>query len=67
MRGTFTRKLTKVYKGSKVLGKVSNQTIIEFSQKHYYFLESFKVNRRKEQVYSRHEEIKGNLHKIDGC
>ncbi len=34
---TFARKLTRIYKDSKVLGKVSNQAIIEFSQKHHYF------------------------------
>lgn len=34
---TFTRKLTRIYKDSKVLGKVSNQAIIEFSMRHHYF------------------------------
>jgi len=34
---TFARKLTRIYKDSKVLGKVTNQAIIEFSQKHHYF------------------------------
>ncbi len=34
---TFARKLTRVYKDSRVLGKVSNQAIIEFSKRHNYF------------------------------
>lgn len=33
----FARKLTRIYKDSKVLGKVSNQAIIEFSLRHHYF------------------------------
>ncbi len=34
---TFARKLTRIYKDSKVLGRVSNQAIIEFSMQHHYF------------------------------
>lgn len=34
---TFARKLTRIYKDSKVIGKVSNQAIIEFSLRHHYF------------------------------
>lgn len=34
---SFARKLTRIYKDSKVLGKVSNQAIIEFSMRHHYF------------------------------
>lgn len=34
---TFARKLTRVYKDSRVLGKISNQAIIEFSKRHNYF------------------------------
>lgn len=34
---TFARKLTRIYKDSKVLGKVDNSTIIGFTQKHAYF------------------------------
>lgn len=34
---SFARKLTRIYKDSKVLGKVSNQAIIEFSLRHHYF------------------------------
>lgn len=34
---TFARKLTRIYKDSKVLGKVSNQAIIKFSLRHHYF------------------------------
>ncbi|MDE7353650.1 MAG: DUF4868 domain-containing protein [Acetatifactor sp.] len=34
---TFARKLTRIYKDSKVLGKVSNRSIIDFSKKHQYF------------------------------
>ena len=34
---TFARKLTRVYKDSKVLGVIPNKTIIAFTQKHSYF------------------------------
>lgn len=34
---TFARKLTRVYKDSKVLGKVSNKELIDFMQRHTYF------------------------------
>ncbi len=34
---TFARKLTRVYKDSKVLGIVPNKTIVEFTKKHSYF------------------------------
>lgn len=34
---TFARKLTRIYKDSKVLGRVSNQAIIDFSLRHHYF------------------------------
>lgn len=34
---SFARKLTRIYKDSKVLGKVSNQAIIKFSMQHHYF------------------------------
>lgn len=34
---TFARKLTRIYKDSKVIGKVSNQAIIEFTMRHHYF------------------------------
>lgn len=34
---TFSRKLTKVYKDSKVIGRVSNQNIISFVKEHSYF------------------------------
>lgn len=34
----FVRKLTRIYKDSKVLGKVSNDRIILFAQKHKYFV-----------------------------
>lgn len=34
---TFARKLTRIYKDSKVLGKVENSVIIDFTQKHAYF------------------------------
>jgi len=34
---TFARKLTRVYKDSKVLGVVPNKTIVEFTMKHSYF------------------------------
>lgn len=34
---TFARKLTRIYKDSKVLGTVSNEAIIEFTRQHSYF------------------------------
>lgn len=34
---TFARKLTRIYKDSKVLGKVSKDVIVEFTKKHSYF------------------------------
>lgn len=34
---TFARKLTRVYRDSKVLGIVSNKEIIDFTQRHSYF------------------------------
>ncbi|MBR1702528.1 MAG: DUF4868 domain-containing protein [Lachnospiraceae bacterium] len=34
---TFARKLTRVYKDSKILGKIPNKTIIDFTTKHKYF------------------------------
>ena len=34
---TFARKLTRVYKDSKVLGVVPNKRIVEFTKKHSYF------------------------------
>ena len=37
---TFARKLTRVYKDSKVLGKVSNKELIEFTQRHTYFVKN---------------------------
>lgn len=47
---TFARKLTRVYKDSKVLGKVENSAIIEFSQKHSYFQKNpLKLNATKDK------------------
>lgn len=37
---TFARKLTRVNKDSKVLGKVSNKKLIEFTQSHAYFVKT---------------------------
>ena len=34
---TFARKLTRVYRDSKVLGKVSNKELIDFTRNHSYF------------------------------
>lgn len=34
---TFARKLTRIYKDSKVLGKISKDVIVEFTKKHSYF------------------------------
>lgn len=34
---TFARKLTRIYKDSKVLGKISKEVIVEFTKKHSYF------------------------------
>lgn len=33
----FARKLTRIYKDSKVLGHVDNQSIVDFTQRHKYF------------------------------
>lgn len=42
---TFARKLTRIYKDSKVIGKVSNDAIIHFAQTHSYFKNNpIKVN-----------------------
>ena len=47
---TFARKLTRVYKDSKVLGKVKNAAIIDFSQKHSYFQKNpLKLNDTKDK------------------
>lgn len=47
---TFARKLTRVYKDSKVLGKVENAAIIEFSQRHSYFKKNpLKLNENKDK------------------
>lgn len=37
---TFARKLTRVYKDSKVIGKVNNEKIILFSKTHTYFIKN---------------------------
>lgn len=37
---TFVRKLTRVYKDSKVLGKVSNKELIESTQSHANFIKN---------------------------
>lgn len=37
---TFARKLTRVYKDSKVLGKVLKKTIVEFTKNHSYFIKN---------------------------
>lgn len=37
---TFARKLTRVYKDSKVLGKIDNRTLIEFTRRHTYFIKN---------------------------
>lgn len=34
---TFARKLPRIYKDSKVLGKVSNSNIIGFTKRHSFF------------------------------
>lgn len=47
---TFARKLTRVYKDSKVLGKVENAKIIAFSQQHSYFQKNpLKLNESKDK------------------
>lgn len=47
---TFARKLTRVYKDSKVIGKVDNAKIIEFSQHHAYFKNNpLKLNESKDK------------------
>lgn len=47
---TFARKLTRVYKDSKVIGKVENNQIIAFSQQHSYFRNNpLKLNENKDK------------------
>lgn len=47
---TFARKLTRVYKDSKVIGKVENNQIIAFSQQHSYFRNNpLKLNANKDK------------------
>ena len=47
---TFARKLTRVYKDSKVIGKVENAKIIAFSQQHLYFQKNpLKLNENKDK------------------
>lgn len=47
---TFARKLTRVYKDSKVIGEVDNETIIEFAQSHSYFKKNrIKLNENKDK------------------
>lgn len=46
----FARKLTRIYKDSKVIGNVDNKTIIEFSQWHTYFEKNpLKLNESKDK------------------
>lgn len=47
---SFARKLTRVYKDSKVIGTVDNKAIIEFSQWHSYFKRNpLKLNEQKDK------------------
>lgn len=47
---TFARKLTRVYKDSKVIGKVENAKIVAFSQQHSYFQKNpLKLNENKDK------------------
>lgn len=47
---TFARKLTRIYKDSKVIGKVSNEAIINFAQTHRYFkMNPIKLTESKEK------------------
>lgn len=47
---TFARKLTRMYKDSKVIGKVENAQIIAFSQQHSYFRNNpLKLNENKDK------------------
>ena len=47
---TFARKLTRVYKDSKVIGKVENAQIIAFTQQHSYFRNNpLKLNENKDK------------------
>ena len=47
---TFARKLTRVYKDSKVIGKVKNAAIIEFVKHHSYFIKNpLKLNESEEK------------------
>lgn len=46
----FARKLTRIYKDSKVLGHVDNQSILRFTQRHKYFVKNpLKLNNTQDK------------------
>lgn len=48
---TFSRKLTKIYRESKVIGKIPNDKIIQFVDKHDYFKKNpIKITPEKDQL-----------------
>ena len=50
---TFARKLTRIYKDSKVLGKVSNSDIIDFTKRHSFFAKNpIKLNEKGDKFMS---------------
>ena len=62
---TFARKLTRVYKDSKVIGKVDNAKIIEFSQHHAYFKNNpLKLNESKDKFLINTKKSKNTFIKL---
>ena len=62
---TFARKLTRVYKDSKVIGKVDNAKIIEFSQHHAYFKNNpLKLNESKDKFLINTKKSKNTIIKL---
>lgn len=46
----FARKLTRIYKDSKVLGRVDNQAILNFTKRHKYFIKNpLKLNNTQDR------------------
>lgn len=62
---TFARKLTRVYKDSKVIGKVDNAKIIGFSQHHAYFKNNpLKLNESKDKFLINTKKSKNTFIKL---
>lgn len=62
---TFARKLTRVYKDSKVIGKVENAKIVAFSQQHSYFQKNpLKLNENKDKFLLDTQKSKNTFIKL---